>query len=91
MTENEKRSGSKSATMKVAIVGLVAGLVGGGAAAGGVAYLNNSGMLAPSAVTTGKTTPVKVSNSNVKGTSDATKAFNKVSGAVVSVINLQKQ
>lgn len=91
MTENEKRSGSKSATMKVAIVGLVAGLVGGGAAAGGVAYLNNSGMLAPLAVTTGKTTPVKVSNSNVKGTSDATKAFNKVSGAVVSVINLQKQ
>lgn len=91
MTENEKRSGSKSATMKVAIVGLVAGLIGGGAAAGGVAYLNNSGMLAPSAVTTGKTTPVKVSNSNVKGTSDATKAFNKVSGAVVSVINLQKQ
>ena len=91
MTENEKRSGSKSATMKVAIVGLVAGLVGGGAAAGGVAYLNNSGMLAPSAVTTGKTTPVKGSNSNVKGTSDATKAFNKVSGAVVSVINLQKQ
>lgn len=34
MTENEKRSGSKSATMKVVIVGLVAGLVGGGAAAG---------------------------------------------------------
>ena len=60
MTEKEKRSGSKSATMKVAIVGLVAGLVGGGAAAGGVAYLNNSGMLAPSAVTTGKTTPVIV-------------------------------
>ena len=90
MTENEKRSGSKS-SMKVAIVGLVAGLIGGGAAAGGVAYLNNSGMLAPSTVTTGKTTPVKVSNSNVKGTSDATKAFNKVSGAVVSVINLQKQ
>ncbi|WP_270322723.1 S1C family serine protease [Weissella confusa] len=91
MIENEKRSGGKSSTMKIAVVGLVAGLIGGGAAAGGVAYLNNSGMLAPSTVTTGKTTPVKVSNSNVKGTSDATKAFNTVSGAVVSVINLQKQ
>ena len=87
--DKREKSMKKTSTTKIAIIGIVAGLVGGGAAAGGVTYLNNAGTF--STVTTGKTTPVKVSNSNVKGESDATKAFNKVSGAVVSVINLQKQ
>jgi len=79
----------KTSTGKVVVTGLVAGLIGGGVAAGGVTYFNNN--QAPVMTTTGKTQPVKVSHSNIQGTSDATKAFNTVSGAVVSVLNLQKQ
>jgi len=79
----------KTSTGKVVVTGLVAGLIGGGVAAGGVTYFNNN--QATVMTTTGKTQPVKVSHSNIQGTSDATKAFNTVSGAVVSVLNLQKQ
>ncbi|MDR3191302.1 MAG: trypsin-like peptidase domain-containing protein [Lactobacillaceae bacterium] len=74
---------------KVAVLAGVVGLVGGGVGAAGVTYLENSELLNP--VSVGTTTPVKVSNSNVKGDTEATKAFNVASGAVVSVINLQKQ
>ena len=77
-----------SSESKIVVIGVVAGLIGGGVAAGGVTYFSQDDQ--PS-VTTSKTTAVKVKNNNVKGTSNATKAFKKVSGAVVSVINLQKQ
>jgi serine protease Do len=73
---------------KIALIAVVAGVVGGGAGAYGLQYLDT---LTPSTVTVGSTTPVKVADTNVKGESAATKAFNKTSGAVVSVINLQKQ
>lgn len=79
----------KTSSGKVVIIGLVAGLIGGGVAAGGVTYFNHN--QAAVTTTTGKTQPVRISHSNIQGTSDATKAFNTVSGAVVSVINLQRQ
>ncbi|MCM0582963.1 trypsin-like peptidase domain-containing protein [Weissella diestrammenae] len=72
---------------KVVVIALVAGIIGGGAGAFGIQQLNAMN----STVTVGKTTPVKVADTNVKGESAATKAFKKTSGAVVSVINLQKQ
>ncbi|MFP7152609.1 S1C family serine protease [Weissella paramesenteroides] len=77
-----------SSESKIVVIGVVAGLIGGSVAAGGVTYFSQDDQ---SSVTTSKTTAVKVKNNNVKGTSSATKAFKKVSGAVVSVINLQKQ
>lgn len=77
-----------SSGTKVVVMSVVAGLIGGGAAAGGVTYFSQDNQAAE---TSSKTTAVKVNDNNVKGTSSATKAFKNVSGAVVSVINLQKQ
>ena len=67
---------------------VVAGLIGGGAAAGGVTYFSQDNQAAE---TSSKATAVKVNDNKVKGTSSATKAFKNVSGEIVSVINIQKQ
>lgn len=77
---------------KVAVTAAVAGLLGGGVAYGGINYLNNSG-INDTAVPAGtnKTGNTKTSNVTVNVNSQATKAFNSVKGAMVSVINLQKE
>jgi len=77
---------------KVAVTAAVAGLLGGGVAYGGITYLNNSG-INDTAVPAGtnKTGNTKTSNVTVNVNSQATKAFNSVKGAMVSVINLQSQ
>jgi len=77
---------------KVAITALVAGLLGGGAAYGGITYMNNSGVN-DTAVPAGsnKSGNASTSNVTVNVSSQSTKAFNKVKGAMVSVINLQKE
>lgn len=77
---------------KVAVTALVAGLLGGGAAYGGITYLNNSG-INDTAVPAGsnKSGNASTSNVTVNVSSQSTKAFNQVKGAMVSVINLQKQ
>lgn len=77
---------------KVAVTAIIAGLLGGGVAYGGVSYFNNSG-LNSTAVPAGsnKTGNTKTSNVTVNVNSQATKAFNQVKGAMVSVINLQKE
>ena len=88
----DKRTGidmKLSSGIKIVITSVVAGLIGGGVAAGGVVHFTQNDQAAN--VTTSKTKTVKVNQSNVKGKSSATKAFKHVSGAVVSVINLQKQ
>lgn len=41
--DKREKSMKKTSTTKIAIIGIVAGLVGGGAAAGSVTYLNNAG------------------------------------------------
>lgn len=71
--------------MKTIIVALIAGLIGGGIAAS-VMYYSNS-----SAAHTDKNSQksAKVVDTAVSDDSQATKAFKSVSGAVVSVINLQ--
>lgn len=81
MVENRHTSGSK----KVLITALIAGLVGGGISAGTVAFFANNNQQVQ------QTSNVKVEDSKVKGEASATKAFNKVSGAVVSVLNIQSQ
>ncbi|MYV05943.1 S1C family serine protease [Furfurilactobacillus milii] len=78
---------SNSGLVKVGIVGLVAGLLGGGIAYGGASALNNNN----NGDTSYKNGTTKVANVTVKSNSDATKAFSKVKGAVVSVVNMQKQ
>lgn len=72
---------------RIILIALIAGLVGGGIGAYGVQYMENRNP----EITTGKTTQVQVTDSDVKGKSQATKAFNQTSATVVSVINLQKQ
>lgn len=81
MVENRHTTGSK----KVLITALIAGLVGGGISAGTVAFFANNNQQVQ------QTSNVKVEDSKVKGEASATKAFNKVSGAVVSVLNIQSQ
>ncbi|MBS0949651.1 serine protease [Weissella minor] len=81
---SQKRSSNNG--KKVLMVGLVAGLVGGGISAGTVTYLANN---QPTMQSSSKNGDVKVEDSKVKGEATATQAFNKVSGAVVSVINIQ--
>lgn len=90
-TPEPKKRGGLTLT-KVAVTALVAGLLGGGAAYGGITYLNNSG-INDTAVPTGsnKSGNASTSNVTVNVSSQSTKAFNKVKGAMVSVINLQKQ
>ncbi|AYM01481.1 PDZ domain-containing protein [Levilactobacillus brevis] len=90
-TPEPKKRGGLTLT-KVAVTALVAGLLGGGAAYGGITYLNNSGVN-DTAVPTGsnKSGNASTSNVTVNVSSQSTKAFNKVKGAMVSVINLQKQ
>lgn len=78
---------SNAGLVKVGIVGLVAGLLGGGIAYGGASALNNNN----NGDTSYKNGTTKVANVTVKSNSDATKAFSKVKGAVVSVVNMQKQ
>ncbi|MGX6427880.1 S1C family serine protease [Levilactobacillus yonginensis] len=89
--EPRKKRGGLTLT-KVAVTALVAGLLGGGAAYGGITYINNSG-LNDTAVPAGsnKSGNASTSNVTVNVSSQSTKAFNKVKGAMVSVINLQKQ
>ncbi|KRN31232.1 S1C family serine protease [Weissella halotolerans] len=82
----QKRNGMKFSKQTV-VVSLVAGLLGGGVAAGAVTYFGQE----QTNSTVKKEQTVKVEPSQVKGESSATQAFNKVSGAVVSVINLQKK
>lgn len=90
-TPQTRKRGGLTLT-KVAVTALVAGLLGGGAAYGGITYFNNSG-INDTAVPSGSnsTGNTKTSNVTVNVSSQSTKAFNKVKGAMVSVVNLQKQ
>ncbi|WP_137596746.1 S1C family serine protease [Paucilactobacillus kaifaensis] len=78
---------------KVAVIALVAGLIGGGVAYGAGDLISNGFSTTTSSVPTGssKSGGTKVNQSNVKGTSQSTKAFKQVKASVVSVINLQAQ
>jgi len=90
--ETPRRQRKGLTLTKVAVTAAVAGLLGGGVAYGGINYINNSG-LNDTAVPSGSNTTgnTKTSNVTVNVNNQSTKAFNQVKGAMVSVINLQKQ
>ena len=80
--------------IKVAVTALVAGLIGGGVAYGGINYFQNNNIATSStSVPTGSNKSGSTSTTNVKVnvSSQATKVFENNKAAVVSVINLQKK
>ncbi len=80
--------------IKVAVTALVAGLIGGGAAYGGINYLQNSNVAtSTTSVPSGSNKSGSTTTTNVKVnvSSQATKVYKNNKAAVVSVINLQKQ
>lgn len=94
MTEKRNTSGHRfnHFWLKVAGVGLVAGLIGGGVAIGVGNAIQHHEEVASTKVPAGSNksggTTVNKNKANLNGT--ATKAYNSVQGAVVSVINKQK-
>ena len=82
----KKGVGTKTLILLVSLAGLLGGACGGSL----VYFINNQNQTIKTS--SGKTTePTKVSNVVIKENSGSEKAFNKVKGAVVSVINLQKE
>ncbi|KIS02625.1 S1C family serine protease [Paucilactobacillus wasatchensis] len=79
--------------LKVAIIALLAGLIGGGVAYGAGNFISNGFTTNATSVPSGsnKAGGTKVNQSNVKGSSQSTKAFKQVKAAVVSVVNLQAE
>lgn len=74
---------------KAAIVGVVAGLLGGGVSYVGLEqYSNYAG--SSSAQTSISSSSASISKTSAKNSGTMTSAYNKVKGAVVSVINLKK-
>ncbi|MFC6180744.1 S1C family serine protease [Lactiplantibacillus daowaiensis] len=85
---------ANNSLVKVAVTALVAGLLGGGIAYGGITYFSNNNVTTSStSVPTGSNKSGSTSTTNVKVnvSSQATKVFKNNKAAVVSVINLQKQ
>lgn len=92
MSEDKRNNSSNknnknNILIKTGIVGVVAGLLGGGVAYAGLSQANSNNSSAPQ---TAVVQPAKTSKSN-KNTSQATAAFDNVKNAVVSVENLQRQ
>lgn len=73
-------------TIKTIVIAVVAGLLGGGLAVGGAMYY---GAFEPKTEKAVQSSDTKVVDTAVKDDSKATQAFKSVSGAIVSVINLQ--
>lgn len=90
--QNNDQPTKKSTSTKLVVVAVIAGLLGGGIAYGGAEMVQNyassgSSLFSSSTSNSGATV---VNQSKTTGSSSATKAYNKVKGAVVSVINLQE-
>ncbi|WP_276805138.1 S1C family serine protease [Lactobacillus hominis] len=86
--QNKQPSSKKNTFVKTGIVGVVAGLLGGGIAYAGLSQMNNADTT--NAPQTAVVQPTKSSKSNANN-SQMTNAFNDVKGSVVSVINLKRQ
>jgi serine protease Do len=92
MPEKESKKGN-SILVKAAIIGVVAGLLGGGVAYAGLSQFNDNSASAPQATISSdsSTGSAKTTSSSKANGGQMTGAFNRVKGAVVSVINLQRQ
>ncbi|MCH4056365.1 MAG: trypsin-like peptidase domain-containing protein [Lactobacillaceae bacterium] len=90
----DKRKNTKGISLwQIAIVAVISALIGGAIAYSGFTMLNqNTATNSADSTSTSKSAgTTKVSNVSVKTSSAMTKAFSKVEGAVVSVINQQRQ
>lgn len=88
--ESKRKSKNGIGAKTIALIVVIASLIGGGIG-GAIVHLTSNQGQTMKTVTNQTTTPTKISNVVVKESSGSEKAFNQVKDAVVSVINLQKQ
>lgn len=88
--DNRNSGRKQNGLVKTAIVGVVAGLIGGGASYVALDQINNAN-LNNNAQTTISSNSAKTSKNSAKTSGVMTPAYNDVKGAVVSVINLKRQ
>ncbi|QNQ81076.1 S1C family serine protease [Lactobacillus sp. PV034] len=84
---NKPNNSNKNTFLKTGVIGVVAGLLGGGVAYAGLSQANSNNS---NSSQTAVVQPAKTTKSS-KNTSQATVAFDNVKNAVVSVENLQKK
>ncbi|WEV51209.1 trypsin-like peptidase domain-containing protein [Lactobacillus sp. ESL0731] len=83
--------GKNKFLVKTAVVGVVAGLIGGGASYVALDQINNANVNNNQAQTTISSDSAKTSKNSAKTSGAMTPAYNDVKGAVVSVINMKRQ
>lgn len=77
--------------VKAAVIGVVAGLLGGGIAYAGLSRMDNGQTAAPQATISQTSTAGSNSKSAGSNSGQMTPAFQKVKNAVVSVVNLKRE
>ena len=90
MMNNQNSGRQQHGILKTAIVGVVAGLIGGGASYVALDQINNANMN-NNAQTSISSSSAKTSRNSAKTSGTMTPAYNDVKGAVVSVINMKRQ
>lgn len=90
MMNNQNSGRQQHGILKTAIVGVVAGLIGGGASYVALDQINNANMN-NNAQTSISSSSAKTSRNSAKTSGTMTLAYNDVKGAVVSVINMKRQ
>ncbi|WEV39729.1 trypsin-like peptidase domain-containing protein [Lactobacillus sp. ESL0681] len=81
----------KNGLVKTAVVGVVAGIIGGGVSYVAIDQINNANLNNNSAQTSVTSNSAKLSKKSAKTSGAMTPAYNNVKGAVVSVINMKRQ
>ena len=89
--DNRNPRHRQNSLVKTAIVGVVAGLIGGGASYFAIDQMNNANLNSNDAQTSITSSSSKTSKNSAKTSGTMTPAYNDVKGAVVSVINLKRQ
>ena len=90
MMYNQNSGHQQHGIVKTVIIGLVAGLIGGGASYVALDQVNNANMN-NNAQTSISSSSAKTSKNSAKTSGTMTPAYNDVKGAVVSVINMKRQ
>ena len=90
MMYNQNSGHQQHGIVKTVIIGLVAGLIGGGASYMALDQINNANMN-NNAQTSISSSSAKTSKNSAKTSGTMTPAYNDVKGAVVSVINMKRQ
>ena len=90
MMYNQNSGHQRHGIVKTVIIGLVAGLIGGGASYVALDQINNANMN-NNAQTSISSSSAKTSKNSAKTSGTMTPAYNDVKGAVVSVINMKRQ